>query len=74
MSLDQASKENLSVLLTELADHLNVANRSLFDPEDYDLTKYNDLRFLHQVVVEKGRLSALDTQAFVDELAMIRKK
>ncbi|WP_405102251.1 DUF1128 domain-containing protein [Oceanobacillus sp. FSL H7-0719] len=74
MGLDQASAENLSTLLNDLADHLKVANRGLFDPEDYDLNKYSDLRFLHQIVVEKGRLSALETQAFVDELAMIRKK
>lgn len=74
MSLDQATQENLSFMLNDLADHLKVANRSLFDPEDYDLDKYSDLKLLHQVVVEKGRLSALETQAFIDELATIRKK
>ena len=74
MDLNQATEANLSFMLNELADHLNVANRGLFDPEDYDLNKYVDLKFLHQIVVEKGRLSTLETQAFVDELATIRKK
>lgn len=74
MSFDVANQENLSLMLNELADHLNVANRGLFDAEDYDLNKYNDLKLLHQVIINKGKLSALETQAFVDELATIRKK
>lgn len=74
MSLNQATYENMSFMLNELADHLNVANRGLFDPEDYDLNKYSDLKLLHQLVVEKNRLSSMETQAFVDELATIRKK
>ena len=74
MSLEQATQENLAFMLDELADHLKVANRGLFDPEDYDLNKYSELKLLHQVVVQKGRLSALETQAFIDELANIRKK
>ena len=74
MSFDEANQENLSLMLNELADHLNVANRGLFDAEDYDLNKYADLKLLHQVIMNKDRLSALETQAFVDELATIRKK
>ncbi|MHA6251326.1 DUF1128 domain-containing protein [Oceanobacillus sp. CAU 1775] len=74
MSLEQATEENLSIMLNELADHLKVANRGLFDVEDYDIAKYEDLKFIHDIVVQKGRLSALETKAFVDELATIRKK
>ncbi|MEI3597090.1 MULTISPECIES: DUF1128 family protein [unclassified Oceanobacillus] len=74
MSFDEVSQENLAIMLHELADHLNVANRGLFDAEDYDLDKYDDLKLLHQVIINKGKLSALESQAFVDELAAIRKK
>lgn len=74
MTLDEATFENLAIILNELAERLSVANRSLFDPEDYDLEKYSDLKFLYQIVIDKGGLSALETQAFVDELASMRKK
>jgi len=74
MDLNQATEANLSFMLNELADYLKVANRGLFDSKYYDLNKYGDLKFLHQIVVEKGRLSTLETQAFIDELATIRKK
>ncbi|WP_156289035.1 DUF1128 domain-containing protein [Oceanobacillus salinisoli] len=74
MSLETASQENLKILLDELADRLNVVNRGLLDAEDYDLNKYEDLKLMYDIVVQKGRLSTSETQAFVEELATIRKK
>ncbi len=74
MKHSEANKENLALMLNELADHLNVANRGLFDVEDYDLNKFDELKQLHQMVIEKKGLSAMEAQAFVDELATIRKK
>ena len=74
MRFAEPSKENMALMLNELAELLKVANPSLFDAEDYDLAKYDDLKFLHKIVFDKGHLSAIETQAFVDELATIRKK
>jgi uncharacterized protein YfkK (UPF0435 family) len=74
MSFEEANTENLTFMLNDLADHLKVANRALFDAEDYDLDKYTELKSLHEVVVGKEKLSPMETQAFVDELASIRKK
>ncbi|MFZ3576575.1 DUF1128 domain-containing protein [Virgibacillus sp. DJP39] len=73
MNLEQPSEENLKILLDELADRLKVANRSLLDPEDYDLEKYDELKFMYDMVVQKGHLSASETQAFIDELRSVRK-
>ena len=74
MNLDVPSNENLTVILNELADCLKVANRGLLDPEDYDLSKYEDLKFMYDMVLQKGQLSASETQAFIDELRAVRKK
>lgn len=73
MSLEIASEENMKVLLEELADKLQVVNRTIMDPEDYDLDKYEDLKFMYDMVVQKGRLSTSETQAFIEELSLIRK-
>lgn len=73
MNLEQPTVENLKVMLDELADRLKVANRSLLDPEDYDLEKYDDIKFMYDMVVQKGQLSASETQAFIDELRSVRK-
>ena len=73
MNLDQPSNENMKILLDELAERLHVVNRSLMDAEDYDLDKYGDLKFMYDIVVKKGQLSASETQAFIEELAAVRK-
>jgi uncharacterized protein YfkK (UPF0435 family) len=73
MNLEVPSSENLKTLLNELAKHLKVANRGLLDPEDYDLDKYEDLKFMYDMVVQRGQLSASETQAFIDELRAARK-
>lgn len=73
MKLEVPSNENLAFILNELADCLKVANRALLDPEDYDLDKYEDLKFMYDMVVQKGQLSASETQAFIDELRTVRK-
>lgn len=73
MNLEQPSEVNLKFMLDELADRLRVANRSLLDYEDYDLEKYDDIKFMYDMVVQKGQLSPSETQAFIDELRAVRK-
>ena len=73
MNLENPSQENLKIILDELAARLDVVNRSLLDPEDYDLHKYNDLKFMYDMVIQKGRLSPSETQAFIEELSTVRK-
>jgi len=73
MQLEQPSKENMEYMLQELAEKLQVVNRSIMDAEDYNLEKYEDLKWMYDMVISKGRLSASETQAFINELAAIRK-
>lgn len=73
MQLEQPSTENMKYMLDALAEKLQVVNRSIMDVEDYNLEKYEDLKWMYELVINKGRLSASETQAFVDELASIRK-
>lgn len=73
MSLDQPSKENLTFILDELKQHLGVANHALFNTEDYDLNKYEDLKFLYNHIKKSGTLSPQQTDAFIQELRSVRK-
>lgn len=73
MNLENPSNENLEIMLNELADRLKVANRELLNHEDYDLEKYDEIKFMYDMVVQKGYLSASETQAFIDELRSVRK-
>lgn len=73
MQLEQPSTENMEYMLQALAEKLQVVNRSIMDVEDYNLEKYEDLKWMYDLVISKGRLSASETQAFISELAAIRK-
>lgn len=74
MNLETPTNENLTLILNELAERLMVANRALLNPEDYDLSKYEDLKFMYDMILQRGRLSASETQAFIDELRSVRKR
>ncbi len=52
---------------------LAVVNTTLFDPEDYNLEKYDDLKWLYDHLMTKDSLSVSETQAFIEELSTIRK-
>lgn len=74
MNLEKATYENLTIILKELSKKLDIANKSLMKPEDYDLNKYDDLKFMYEVVLKKGSLSPGETQAFISELRAVRKQ
>lgn len=73
MNLDKPTQENMKYLLEQLGDKLGVANRMLLDDKDYDLERYDDLKFLYDHVTTAGQLSPSETHAFIDELRAVRK-
>ncbi|SDJ02509.1 DUF1128 domain-containing protein [Salimicrobium halophilum] len=73
MSLEEANRDNLNTLIETLADRLQVVNRGLLDPEDFDLDHYHDIKELYDIIEMKGQLSVSEIQAFVSELSKYRK-
>lgn len=73
MNLEQPTQDNLKYMLDELTSILGVANKKLFDATDYNLDKYEDLKFLYQHVSQTGSLSPQETDAFIKELGALRK-
>ncbi|ARI77507.1 DUF1128 domain-containing protein [Halobacillus mangrovi] len=73
MSLEQPTQENLETIIHDMAEKLQVVNRSIMDPEDYDLAKYEEIKSLHDIIQMKGQLSVSEIQAFVQELGQYRK-
>lgn len=73
MDLSQPSEENMKYILDELTEHLTVANRAIMDPEDYNIDKYEELKFMYDMVLQKGKLSISESQAFIEELRAMRK-
>ncbi|SFB20108.1 Uncharacterized protein YfkK, UPF0435 family [Lentibacillus halodurans] len=73
MNLENPTQENLKFMLDELTEQLSVVNPELMDAEDYDIDKYEDIKFMYDMVKQKGQLSASETQAFIAELRSVRK-
>jgi len=73
MNLEQPTEENLKYIMNEMSNRLNVVNRALLDPEDYQLEKYAELKFMYEVIVQKGSFSPTETEAFIEELRKARK-
>ncbi|HLR75609.1 MAG TPA: DUF1128 domain-containing protein [Virgibacillus sp.] len=73
MNLNQPTEENLKYILEQLSKKLDVANQIVLDPKGYDLAKYEDLKFMYDVLMKKDKLSASETHAFIDELRSVRK-
>ncbi len=73
LSLQEPKQENLKVIINDMAEKLQVVNRSLMDPDDYDLNKYEEIKSLHDIIEMKGQLSVSEIQAFVQELGQYRK-
>lgn len=73
MNLSEANQTNLAYLLEKIGQKLDVANTSLLDPEDYNINKYQQLKWLYDYVVDKSVISISEKEAFIEELAVIRK-
>lgn len=74
MNLNEATNENLRYIIDELAVQLQVVNRGLMDPEDYDLQYYDQIKEMYDMAQMKGQLSVSEIQAIVGELGKFRKK
>src|SRR5690625_4421036 len=57
MNLNEPTQENLKYILNELADRLDIANRILVNDEDNDLNRYDELKYMYDLVVIKNQLN-----------------
>ena len=73
MNLNEPTEENLKYILNELAERLDIANRILVNEKDYDINRYDELKYMYDVVVKMPQLSVNEKHAFIDELRSVRK-
>ncbi|PWU68899.1 MULTISPECIES: DUF1128 family protein [Gracilibacillus] len=73
MSLENKTEANFEAMIVEMSEKLQVVNRSIMDPKDYDIAYYEELKSLYDYLMQKGKLSVAETHAFIDELSQYRK-
>ncbi|GAA4716738.1 DUF1128 domain-containing protein [Brevibacillus fulvus] len=72
--LTQPTKENLATLVEGIKAKLNMANTAVMRPDDFDLSSYEDLLYLYNMVQKKTTFSINEMTAIVEELGSMRKQ
>ncbi|MGE5701854.1 MAG: DUF1128 domain-containing protein [Clostridia bacterium] len=73
-NLQEATQENLAVLIEGIKAKLNMANTAVMRAEDFDLANYDDLLYLYNMVQKKVNFSINEMTAIVEELGSMRKQ
>lgn len=74
MNLEKPTQENFEYILNGLAKCLNVANKGLLHPDDYDIKKYDELKMMYELLSQRAQLSPAEADAFINELSVLRIK
>jgi uncharacterized protein YfkK (UPF0435 family) len=73
MNLSSPSKENMAYMLETIKMKLRVANNSVINPDHYNLSHYEDVKFIYELVNGKNQFSISEVEAIVAELGNIKK-
>lgn len=65
MNLNEPTEENLEFIINDLAEELQIINRSVVKPDNFDLSNYQDIKDLYDMVKAKGQVSV---QKFMQSL------
>lgn len=73
MSLEQANRDNLEYMITDLQKKLQIVNVSVMKPEHFDVDQYHEIKEIYEMVDSKNNISVSEMQAIVSELGRLRK-
>ncbi|NGP44156.1 DUF1128 family protein [Bacillaceae bacterium SIJ1] len=74
MNYSEPNEKNLSLMLTEIAQDLQVVNTRMLDASDYDLQHYDTVKDVYDMVKRTTNLSVSDREAILQALSSCRKK
>ncbi|MBR7552852.1 DUF1128 domain-containing protein [Allobacillus sp. GCM10007491] len=73
MNLNEPTEENLEFIINDLSEELQIINRSVVKPENFDLANYQEIKDLYDMVKAKRQVSVSEIHAIIDELKKYRK-
>lgn len=71
--LSQQKAAEVNQLIEDISQKLNMLNIGVIKAEDFSPDKYEDIEFLHQMVMKKSSFSPSEMQAIASELKSLRK-
>lgn len=73
MNLSDPSLENVEYMLNAIKSKLKMAVGAAMQASHYDLTRYEDLKDIYEMVAEKENFSISEIEAIASELGKLRK-
>ncbi|BAB06207.1 DUF1128 domain-containing protein [Halalkalibacterium halodurans] len=73
MNLNEESRENVVFMIEEIKKKLQVVNGSVLNPDSVDMSRYEDLRDIYDMIKKKNNFSVSEMDAIAVELGRLRK-
>lgn len=73
MDLTKPSEENISFMIEQIKEKLRMVNVDAMKAESFNTEKYDDLLFIHKMVMKRSHISSNEVEAIVAELGSLRK-
>ncbi|MCR8657306.1 DUF1128 domain-containing protein [Paenibacillus endoradicis] len=70
--LQEASMENMVIMIEEIKSKLKMASAAAMQASSYNLSKYEDIKDIYEVITSKNNFSISEVEAIVSELGKLR--
>lgn len=73
MDLTKPSEENISFMVEQIKEKLRMVNVDAMRADSFNAEKYDDLLFIHKMVMKRNHISANEVEAIAAELGALRR-
>ncbi|SFM26661.1 DUF1128 domain-containing protein [Salibacterium qingdaonense] len=73
MGLEQPTEDNLNFMVEEIGKKLQVVNASAFEPGNFDISHYDEIKEMYDMIESKENISVSEMDAIISELGRIKK-
>ena len=73
MDINTKSNESVQYMIDAIKNKLRMASGDAIKPHHFDVSQYEDIRDIYELVTEKSRFSISEMEAIVSELGRLRK-
>jgi len=72
-NLEQATMDNMVFMIEAITSKLKMASAAAIKATSFDLSKYEDIKDIYEVIQSKSNFSISEVEALVSELGKLRQ-
>lgn len=73
-NLEQATMDNMVLMIETITAKLKMASAAAIKASSFDLSKYEDIKDIYDVIQSKDNFSISEVEALVSELGKLRQQ